>query len=748
MTLNIENNKKPINDFLESAYLDYSMYVILDRALPSIADGLKPVQRRIIYAMNELHLDYKAKHKKSARTVGDVLGKYHPHGDSACYEAMVMMAQPFSYRQPIIDGQGNWGSTDDPKSFAAMRYTEARLQKYADVLLGELDKTVVDYKPNFDGSLNEPVVLPAKLPNILVNGTMGIAVGMATDIPPHNVSEIIKATKYCIDHEDATVVDVMKFIKAPDYPTAGVIITSKKDIQKVYETGRGSIKVRARYTVEGNEIIITELPYQVSGNKVLEQIGAQVEAKKLTMIEDLQDESDRRNPIRLVVKLKRSSKVDPHSFMLHLFSSTDLEKSFRVNMNTIGLNGAPAVKSISEILHEWIVFRRQCVVRRMEARIEKILNRSHLIEGLLIAYLNIDEVIEVIRDPSEESPKECLMTRFDLTEIQSNAILDIKLRSLARIEEMELTTELSELNEERLGLVSTLESKEIMNDILKTEIEEVNSIHGNARLSEILDASNVQEAVQLKEDDLLASDPVSVCLSEKGWLRMGKGHSIDDNQLSYKTGDKAQSILRTRSNKPTILLDQTGRTFTIKTHTLPSARGYGDHVSQYVEPQSGVSFIALLDGLDSSRWLMTSSEGYGFICEGNDMISAAKKGKALLKTENLSALTPHRITDHDYIAVVSENGHLAIFESKDLPMLTKGKGNKLITLAKGDKVTQVIPVRSTEALKISASGKTVCYSPSKWEAFICARNRKGKALPKYMKDISIMVEETKSGSEE
>jgi len=747
MTLNIENKQKPINDFLEGAYLDYSMYVILDRALPSIADGLKPVQRRIIYAMNELHLDYKAKHKKSARTVGDVLGKYHPHGDSACYEAMVMMAQPFSYRQPIIDGQGNWGSTDDPKSFAAMRYTEARLQKYADVLLGELDNTVVDYKPNFDGSLNEPVVLPAKLPNILVNGTMGIAVGMATDIPPHNVSEIIKATKYCIDNEDATVTDVMKFLPAPDYPTAGLIITSKKDIQKVYETGRGSIKVRARYTVEGNEIIISELPYQVSGNKVLEQIGAQVEAKKLTMIDDLQDESDRYNPIRLVIKLKRSSKIDPHSFMLHLFSSTDLEKSFRVNMNTIGLNGAPAVKSISEILHEWIIFRRRCVVRRMEARIEKIISRSHLIEGLLIAYLNIDEVIEVIRDPNEDSPKECLMARFDLTDIQANAILDIKLRNLARIEEMELTTELSDLNEERLGLVSTLESKEKMNDILKTEIEEVKKIHGNARLSEIVDSSSVKEAAQLKEDDLLASDPVSVCLSEKGWLRMGKGHSIDDNQLSYKTGDKSQSILRTRSNKPTILLDQTGRTFTIKTHTLPSARGYGDHVSQYVEPQSGVSFIALLDGLDSSRWLMTSSEGYGFICEGKDMISTARKGKALLKTENLSALNPHAITDHEYIVVVSENGYLAIFESNELPMLTKGKGNKLMTLTKGDKVTQAIPIRATESLQINASGKTISYSPSKWGAFICPRNRKGKALPKYMKGISVFVEKT-SGTEE
>lgn len=732
------DKQQTINDYMENAYLDYSMYVILDRALPHIADGLKPVQRRIVYAMDGLNLDHKAKHKKSARTVGDVLGKYHPHGDSACYEAMVMMAQPFSYRSPLIDGQGNWGSTDDPKSFAAMRYTEAKLRPYAEVLLGELSKDIVDFKPNFDGSLMEPVVLPAKAPNILVNGTTGIAVGLATDIPPHNIKEVIKATQYCIDNEDATVAQVMKYIPAPDYPTGGQIITKREDIRKAYETGRGSIKVRAKYTVEKNEIIIHELPYQVSGTKILEQIGAQVEAKKLSMIDDLQDESDKHNPIRLVIKLKRSTKVDPHTFMLHLFSSTDLEKNFRVNMNLIGLNGAPAVKPLNEIIFEWIAFRRNTTERRIQARINKIINRVHIIEGLLVAYLNIDEVIEIIR--TADDPKAQLMDRFDLSEIQANAILDIKLRSLAKIEEYELRSELNGLEDERVNLYEILNSKEKMNDLMKAELEEVIKGYADKRRSEIVKGEDVVESAQLKEDDLLSADPVSVCLSKKGWIRVGKGHSIDDASLNYKTGDEPQALLRIRSNKPSIVMDETGRTFTLKTHTLPSARGYGDHVSQYFEPQSGVSLIALMDADEKSRWILASEEGYGFICPASEMLSAAKKGKAVLKCAGKTALIPEKISDHQYIAVITAKGRLLIFDSNDLQELSKGKGNKLIGLAPGDKVTQILPLRKDDTLKIQQPNKVVSYSSDKWADFISPRNRKGKNLPAYIKSPYIFVD--------
>jgi len=737
MTNNVDSKQETINGYMENAYLDYSMYVIMDRALPHIADGLKPVQRRIVYAMNGLNLDHTAKHKKSARTVGDVLGKYHPHGDSACYEAMVMMAQPFSYREPLIDGQGNWGSTDDPKSFAAMRYTEAKLRPYAETLLSELSKDIVDYKPNFDGSLSEPVVLPARAPNILVNGTTGIAVGMATDIPPHNLNEVIKATKFCIDNEDATVSQIMKYIPAPDYPTGGIIVTNKTDIKKAYETGRGSIKVRARYEVNKNEVIITELPYQVSGNKVLEQIGSLVEAKKLNMVEDVQDESDKNTPIRLVIKIKKSSKLDPHTFMLHLFSLTDLEKNYRVNMNLIGLNGAPQVKPLNHIISEWIEFRRETTSRRFEARVKKIKARMHIIEGLIVAYLNIDEIIEIIR--TEENPKDVMIERFNITEIQANAILDMKLRNLAKIEEVELNAEHSKLEEEKLNIEEILASKERMNDVMKEELNEVSKKYSTKRVSE-LNNGEVVEAKQLSESDLISAEAVSVVLSDKGWVRMGKGHNIDDQALNYKTGDKAAHLLRTKSNIPTVAMDQMGKMFTIKTHLLPSARGYGDHISKYVEPQSGVSFVGLIDAQEGGKWILASEEGYGLICDAGEMISAAKKGKQVLKTVGKTALKPIKIKDQENIAVITANGRLLIFGSDDLIELARGKGNKLIGLDKGDKVIQVIPLAANESLKINLSDKVVSYNPDRWSEFVSVRNRKGKNIPKYMKNFTISTD--------
>lgn len=523
--------RRSLADFTEQAYLNYSMYVIMDRALPHIGDGLKPVQRRIVYAMSELGLDADAKHKKSARTVGDVLGKYHPHGDSACYEAMVLMAQPFSYRYTLVDGQGNWGAPDDPKSFAAMRYTEARLSRYSELLLDELGQGTVDWVPNFDGTMNEPATLPARLPNLLLNGTTGIAVGMATDVPPHNLREVAAACVRLLDEPGATVEQLTEHVPGPDFPTEAEIITPKADLLKIYQTGRGSVRMRAVYRVEDGDIVVTALPHQVSGAKVLEQIAAQMQAKKLPMVADLRDESDHENPCRIVI-IPRSNRVDAEELMTHLFATTDLESSYRVNTNVIGLDGKPQVKDLRTLLTEWLQYRVGTVRRRLQFRLDKVEKRLHLLEGLLIAFLNLDEVIRIIR--SEDHPKPVLMERFGLTDLQADYILDTRLRQLARLEEMKIRGEQDELAKEREKLLALLGSEAKLKKLVRKEILEDAEKYGDARRSPLVERA---EAKALSETELMPTEPVTVVLSEKGWVRCAKGHDIDATGLSYKAGD-------------------------------------------------------------------------------------------------------------------------------------------------------------------------------------------------------------------
>ncbi|MEG7498644.1 DNA topoisomerase IV subunit A, partial [Enterobacter hormaechei] len=556
-----------LHEFTENAYLNYSMYVIMDRALPFIGDGLKPVQRRIVYAMSELGLNATAKFKKSARTVGDVLGKYHPHGDIACYEAMVLMAQPFSYRYPLVDGQGNWGAPDDPKSFAAMRYTESRLSKYAEVLLGELGQGTVDWVPNFDGTMQEPKMLPARLPNILLNGTTGIAVGMATDIPPHNLREVAKAAITLIEQPKTSLDDLLDIVQGPDYPTEAEIITSRAEIRKIYQNGRGSVRMRAVWNKEDGAVVITALPHQVSGAKVLEQIASQMRNKKLPMVDDLRDESDHENPTRLVI-VPRSNRVDMEQVMNHLFATTDLEKSYRINLNMIGLDGRPAVKNLLEILTEWLAFRRDTVRRRLNHRLEKVLKRLHILEGLLVAFLNIDEVIEIIR--TEDEPKPALMSRFGISETQAEAILELKLRHLARLEEMKIRGEQNELEKERDQLQAILASERKMNTLLKKELQADADAFGDDRRSPLHER---EEAKAMNEHDMLPSEPVTIVLSQSGWVRSAKGHDIDAPGLSYKSGDSFKAAVKGKSNQPVAFIDSTGRSYAIDPITLPSARG-------------------------------------------------------------------------------------------------------------------------------------------------------------------------------
>ena len=666
-----------LSEFTEKAYLDYSMYVILDRALPHVGDGLKPVQRRIIYAMSELGLRNTSKHKKSARTVGDVLGKYHPHGDSACYEAMVLMAQPFSYRYPMVDGQGNWGSPDDPKSFAAMRYTESRLHKNAQLLLEELGQGTVDWSPNFDGSLNEPVVLPARLPHVILNGTTGIAVGMATDIPPHNLKEVAAACVHLIDQPDATVADLMLHVRGPDYATGGELITPKDELRKIYESGRGSVRLRAKFGKEGNDIIITELPYQVSGAKILEQIAAQMQAKKLPMVADLRDESDHENPTRLVIE-PRSNRVDTEALMNHLFATTDLEKTARVNLNVIGIDGSPKVKSLLGILSEWLEFRTETVRRRLQYRLDKVNARLHILDGLLIAYLNIDEVIEIIR--TEDEPKVELMSRFGLSDIQAEAILEIKLRQLAKLEEIKIRGEQDELSAERDKLEKILGSKARMRTLIKKEILADAETYGDDRRTVLVTRP---EASAFSETEILPSEAVSVVLSERGWIRSAKGHDIDPTGLSYKAGDSFAFMAQGKSNESTVLIDSTGRSYSLATHLLPSARGQGEPVTTKLNPQPGSVMKALLLGQPDDQYLLCSDAGYGFVARLSDMISKNKAGKALLTLPaNAQVLPPQPVAQFatDYLAAVSNEGRLLVFPLRDLPELAKGKGNKIINI--------------------------------------------------------------------
>ncbi|MFJ2984590.1 MULTISPECIES: DNA topoisomerase IV subunit A [unclassified Pseudomonas] len=725
--------RRSLADFTEQAYLNYSMYVIMDRALPHIGDGLKPVQRRIVYAMSELGLDADAKHKKSARTVGDVLGKFHPHGDSACYEAMVLMAQPFSYRYTLVDGQGNWGAPDDPKSFAAMRYTEARLSRYSEVLLGEVGQGTVDWVPNFDGTLQEPAVLPARLPNILLNGTTGIAVGMATDVPPHNLREVASACVRLLDEPKATLEQLCEHIQGPDYPTEAEIITPRAEILKIYESGRGSIRMRAVYRVEDGDIVVTALPHQVSGAKVLEQIAAQMQAKKLPMVADLRDESDHENPCRIVI-IPRSNRVDADELMQHLFATTELESSYRVNVNIIGLDGRPQLKNLRALLLEWLQYRIGTVRRRLQYRLEKVEKRLHLLEGLLTAFLNLDEVIHIIR--TEEHPKQALIARFELTEIQADYILETRLRQLARLEEMKIRGEQDELLKEQAKLLALLGSDAKLRKLVRSELIKDAETYGDDRRSPIVERA---EAKALSENELMPTEPVTVVLSEKGWVRCAKGHDIDATGLSYKAGDGFKAAAAGRSNQFAVLIDSTGRSYSVAAHTLPSARGQGEPLTGRLTPPPGATFECVLLPEDDALYVIASDAGYGFVVKGEDLQAKNKAGKGLLSLPNgAKVISPRPVADReqDWLAAVTTEGRLLVFKVADLPQLGKGKGNKIIGVP-GDRVASreeyvtdlaVIPEGAT--LVLQAGKRTLSLKPDDLEHYKGERGRRGSKLPR------------------
>ncbi len=742
----------PLRRFTEEAYLNYSMYVIMDRALPHIGDGLKPVQRRIVYAMSELGLSATAKYKKSARTVGDVLGKFHPHGDSACYEAMVLMAQPFSYRYPLVDGQGNWGAPDDPKSFAAMRYTESRLSRFSEVLLSELGQGTVDWVPNFDGTMKEPKTLPARLPHIMLNGITGIAVGMATDIPPHNVREIASACVHLIEQPKAEVADLLEYVQGPDYPTDAEIITPKADIEKIYQTGRGSIKMRAVYDMEQGEVVITSLPHQASGGKILEQIAGQMNAKKLPMVVDLRDESDHENPVRLVI-VPRSNRVDIEQLMQHLFASTDLEKSYRVNINMIGLDNRPAVKNLREILTEWLEYRRETVRRRLQYRLDKVLARIHILDGLLVAYLNIDEVIEIIR--SFDDPKAELMSRFNLSEIQAHAILEIKLRQLAKLEEIKILAEQSELREEQEYLEKILNSKARMNTLMKKEILAAAEEYGDDRRSKLIERT---ESKALTEKDLVPSEAITVVVSDKGWARCAKGHDIDATALNYKAGDNYLCSAKGRSNRPAVFIDSSGRAFTTDAHTLPTARSQGEPLTGRFNLTAGETFVHCLMANDDTRYLLVSDAGYGFISSFGDMVSRNKNGKAIITLpKNSKVLSPQLIEDIESASclAITTEGRMLVFPVKNLPVLSKGKGNKIINIpaalakSREELVTLLAVVPEGASVTLHAGRRKLTLKNSDIEHYRGERGRRGNKLPRGLQRVDkVEVELLNSAPEE
>ncbi|MGX3022005.1 DNA topoisomerase IV subunit A [Ursidibacter sp. B-7004-1] len=721
----------PIKRFTEDAYLNYSMYVIMDRALPFIGDGLKPVQRRIIYAMSELGLNASAKYKKSARTVGDVLGKFHPHGDSACYEAMVLMAQPFSYRYPLIDGQGNWGAPDDPKSFAAMRYTESKLSKMAEILLSELGQGTVDYQPNFDGSLEEPKYLPSRLPHILLNGTTGIAVGMATDIPPHNINELADATVKLLDNPTACLADLLTCVQGPDYPTDAEIITPKAEIVKIYEQGKGSIKARAVWTKEDGKIVIKALPHQASPSKVIEQIATQMRNKKLPMVDDLRDESDHENPIRIVLE-PRSNRIDFDELMNHLFATTDLEKSYRVNMNMLGLDGKPAVKNLLTILTEWLEFRRNTVTRRLSYRLDKILNRLHILDGLMIAYLNIDEVIHIIRN--EDEPKPVLIARFNLTDIQAEAILNLRLRHLAKLEEHQLNAEKQKLEEEKEYLQGVLGSERKLNNLIKKEIQADAKTYASPRRSPLVERA---EAKAIAESDLTPTEPVTIILSEKGWVRCAKGHDIDVQSLSYKAGDGYLAHAYGKSNQPVVFVDSTGRSYALEPTSLPSARSQGEPITSKISLPEGASVEYVLMAEDHRKLLMASDSGYGFICQFSDLVSRNKAGKAVISlTENAKVLPPQFIDDSEenLLVAMSSVGRMLVFPTSELPTLSKGKGNKIINISataakeRTELLARLLVIRPTQSIVFVSGKRKITLKPSDIENYRGERARKGSQL--------------------
>ncbi|MEM1244064.1 MAG: DNA topoisomerase IV subunit A [Pseudomonadota bacterium] len=738
----ISHENIPVRQFTEKAYLDYSMYVILDRALPHIGDGLKPVQRRIIYAMSELGLSAVSKHKKSARTVGDVLGKFHPHGDGACYEAMVLMAQNFSYRYPLIDGQGNWGSADDPKSFAAMRYTEARLSAYAQVLLAEVNLGTVNWVANFDGTLTEPALLPARLPNILLNGSTGIAVGMATDIPPHNLAEVASACIRLLEDKNASLTDVMQHIKGPDFPTKAEIITPKTEIKQIYTTGNGAVRMRATYVKENGDIIITALPYQVSGAKILEQIAQQMQKKKLPMVADLRDESDHENPTRLVI-VPRSNRVDIDALMGHLFATTDLEKSIRINLNMIGLDGRPKVRGLLDILHEWLDYRKATVKRRLQYRLDKVLQRLHILDGLLIAYLNIDEVIAIIR--KADDPKQSLIKKFKITELQADAILDLKLRQLAKLEEIKIRGEQKELAEERDTLEKTLKSAARLATLIRKEIQADAQKHADARRSPLVER---EQAQAIKETVMVPSEPVTIILSEKGWMRQAKGHEFDVSSLNYRSGDHFLASTKGKTNDSVIVMDSSGRSYAVAAHSLPSARGLGEPLTSRVSPPAGAHFITALVDKPQSHYLLASSAGYGFIVEFSELLTKNRNGKAVLKCpEKALALAPVKIDDieENYLAAVTNTGYLLIFPIADLPKLSKGKGNKIINVPSkkfqaGEEYLLSIAVLSeADKLKVFAGKRSLVLKPKDLAHFQGERTQRGHKLPRGMQRVERIV---------
>lgn len=739
----------PLRTFTEKAYLNYSMYVIMDRALPFIGDGLKPVQRRIVYAMSELGLNAAAKFKKSARTVGDVLGKFHPHGDSACYEAMVLMAQPFSYRYPLVDGQGNWGAPDDPKSFAAMRYTESRLSKIAEILLSELGQGTVDFQPNFDGTLEEPQYLPARLPHILLNGTTGIAVGMATDIPPHNINEVADAAVLLLDNPKAGLDDVLNIIQGPDFPTEAEIISPKDDIRKMYETGRGSIKMRAIWHKEDGEIIISALPHQSSPSKIIAQIAEQMTAKKLPMVEDIRDEADYENPVRIVL-VPRSNRVDTDALMAHLFATTDLEKSYRVNMNMIGLDHKPAVKGLLQVLTEWLTFRRTTVTRRLQHRLDKVLARLHILDGLMIAFLNIDEVIEIIR--TEDEPKQVLMARFNLSDEQAEAILNLRLRHLAKLEEHQLQAEKDKLEEERSNLELILGSERRLNTLIKKEIQEDAKKYASPRMSQLVER---EEAKAISESEMTPAEPVTVILSEMGWVRCAKGHDIDPEGLSYKAGDKYLAHACGKSNQPVIFIDSTGRSYALDPLSLPSARSQGEPLTGKLTLPAGAAIEQVIMEPEKQELLMASDAGYGFICKFEDLIARNKAGKALISLpENAKVLKPETLSELTSLLVsLTSAGRMLIFPVRDLPALSKGKGNKIISIpaanakARSELLVKLFLISEQASLEFHSGKRKITLKPEDLQKFRAERGRKGSQLPRGLhSNVDIVVVEPEHNS--
>ena len=739
----------PLRTFTEKAYLNYSMYVIMDRALPFIGDGLKPVQRRIVYAMSELGLNAAAKFKKSARTVGDVLGKFHPHGDFACYEAMVLMAQPFSYRYPLVDGQGNWGAPDDPKSFAAMRYTESRLSKISEILLTELGQGTVDFQPNFDGTLEEPQYLPARLPHILLNGTTGIAVGMATDIPPHNINEVADAAVLLLDNPKAGLDDVLNIIQGPDFPTEAEIISPKDDIRKMYETGRGSIKMRATWHKEDGEIIISALPHQSSPSKIIAQIAEQMTAKKLPMVEDIRDEADYENPVRIVL-VPRSNRVDTDALMAHLFATTDLEKSYRVNMNMIGLDHKPAVKGLLQVLTEWLTFRRTTVTRRLQHRLDKVLARLHILDGLMIAFLNIDEVIEIIR--TEDEPKQVLMTRFNLSDEQAEAILNLRLRHLAKLEEHQLQAEKDKLEEERSNLELILGSERRLNTLIKKEIQEDAKKYASPRMSQLVER---EEAKAISESEMTPAEPVTVILSEMGWVRCAKGHDIDPAGLSYKAGDKYLAHACGKSNQPVIFIDSTGRSYALDPLSLPSARSQGEPLTGKLTLPAGATIEQVIMEPEKQELLMASDAGYGFICKFEDLIARNKAGKALISLpENAKVLKPETLSESASLLVsLTSAGRMLIFPVRDLPALSKGKGNKIISIpaanakARSELLVKLFLISEQASLEFHSGKRKITLKPEDLQKFRAERGRKGSQLPRGLhSNVDIVVVEPKHNS--